>query len=346
MKAKKPTNTSKNSLSRRAFLQRAAGGAAALALGPDLLAHATTASAAGIPTRPLGNTGVQVSILCLGGWHIGAVKDEREAIRMMHAAIDEGVTFFDNSWDYHSGGSEEVMGKALAEGAKRDKVFLMTKNCERDYDGSMRNLEDSLRRLKTDYLDLWQFHEIIYDNDPEWVFEKGGIKAAMEAQQSGKVRFIGFTGHKDPRIHLKMLGQPFAWDAAQMPINVMDAHYRSFQNEVVPVCREKGVGVIGMKSMGGGSGIIPKQTGIAAETCIRYALSQPVSTLVVGMTSMDELKQNAAIARTFSPMPDDEQQALRAQVKAVAGDGRFELFKSTKAFDGSHHRRQHGFSVG
>ncbi len=298
-----------------------------------------------VPRRMLGKTGEEVSILCLGGWHIGAVRDSGEAIRIMHAAIDGGVNFFDNAWDYHDGGSEEIMGRALAEGGRRQKVLVMTKNCERDYAGSMRNLEDSLRRLRTDYLDLWQFHEMIYDNDPDWVFDQGGMKAALEARRQGKVRYIGFTGHKDPRIHLKMLAKPFDWDAAQMPINVMDAHYRSFQKQVVPVCLEKGVGVLGMKSLGGGfpRGIITRTSDLDPEACIRYALSQPVSSLVVGIQSMEDLEQDLAIARGFEPMPEAEQRTLLAQAESVAGDGRCELFKSTQSFDGAHHRRQHGF---
>jgi predicted aldo/keto reductase-like oxidoreductase len=287
-------------------------------------------------------------MLCLGGWHIGAVKEKAEAIRIMHAALDEGMTFFDNAWDYHDGRSEEWMGEALAQGGKRGKTFLMTKNCERDYAGSMRNLEDSLRRLKTDHLDLWQFHEMVYDNDPDWVFEKGGLKAAVEARKAGKVRFIGFTGHKDPRIHLKMLNKPYDWDSAQMPINVMDAHYRSFQNEVVPVCLAKQVGVIGMKSLGGGSprGRIPTQGGVTAQECIRFALTLPVSTLVVGIQSMEDLKQDLDIARNFKPMPQEEKISLLSSIQEQASDGRHELFKSTKAFDGPHHRKQHGFDTG
>ncbi len=332
--------------SRREFLKKTTIGASALAIGNDLIAQTTRWEETGLPTRPLGKTGENVSIICLGGWHIGAVPDQQEAIRMMHMAIDEGLTFFDNAWDYHNGGSEEIMGKAL-QGGKRKEVFLMTKNCERDYKGSLANLEDSLRRLKTDYIDLWQFHEMVYDNDPDWVFDKGGLKAALEAQKVGKVRFIGFTGHKDPRIHLKMLDKPFDFASAQMPINIMDAHYRSFQKEVVPVCLQKGVGVIGMKSLGGGggpmSGIIPSGTGISAEDCRRYALSQPISSLVCGIRTMKELKQDIEIARNFIPMSEEEQEKLLAQVKEVAGDGRFELFKSTKNFDGPHHRKQHGF---
>src|SRR5437879_807764 len=282
--------------SRRQFMKNATVAASAAALAEQVLAQTSSASATGCPTRVLGKTGQRVSIVCLGGWHIGSVKDDNEAIRIMHAAMDEGISFFDNAWDYHDGHSEEVMGKALAMDGRRNRIFLMTKNCERDYKGSLKDLDDSLRRLRTDHLDLWQFHEMVYDNDPDWVFEKGGLKAALEAQKAGKVRFIGFTGHKDPRIHLKMLHKPHDWDTAQMPINVMDAHYRSFQNEVVPVCLAKQVGVLGMKTLGGGSprGRIPTQGGVSAEDCIRYALSLPVSTLVVGIMSWEDLKQDIA----------------------------------------------------
>jgi predicted aldo/keto reductase-like oxidoreductase len=255
--------------------------------------------------------------------------------------------FFDNAWGYHSGRSEELMGRALDTDGRRQKVFLMTKNCERDYEGSMRNLEESLQRLKTDYVDLWQFHEIVYDNDPDWVFDKGGIKAAIEARKAGKVRFIGFTGHKDPSIHLKMLDKPFDWDTVQMPINVLDAHFRSFQNRVVPVCRERQIGIIGMKSLGGGrnAGIIPDEAGVPAEKCIRYALSQSISTLVLGIKSMADLEEDVEIARNFSPMSQAEQQELLARVKDAAGDGRYERFKTSKQFDAPYHRKQHGFPV-
>lgn len=331
--------------SRREFLTGTVAGGAALAGG--LAADTTPASATGIPQRVLGRTGARVSILGLGGWHIGAVKDEKEAVRIMHAAMDEGVNFFDNSWDYHDGRSEEWMGKALAMDNRRGRAFLMTKNCERDYQGSMRNLEDSLRRLRTDYIDLWQFHEIIYDNDPDWVFEKGGIRAAIEARKQGKVRFIGFTGHKDPRIHLKMLAKPHDWDAAQMPINPMDAWYRSFQREVVPVCLKKKVGVIGMKGMGGAypQAILVARAGLSVAECLRYAWSQPVSVQIVGIISMEQLREAVELARNFRPMTRMEQQALLDRVREVAGDGRFEQFKSTQAFDGGHHRRQHGFET-
>ncbi len=302
-----------------------------------------------IPRRPLGRTGVDVSILALGGWHIGAVasKDPREAIRIMHAAIDAGLTFFDNAWCYHMGGSEEIMGQALAASSKRDQVFLMTKNCERDHAGSLRCLDDSLRRLRTDRIDLWQFHEIVYDNDPDWVFEKGGLKAALEAKKAGKIRFIGFTGHKDPSIHLKMLGKAHQWDACLMPINALDAHYHSFANQVLPICDTKKVGAIGMKSLGGGypRGKIAESTSLTAQELMRYALSAPIASLVVGIDSMAVLEQDLAIAREFKPMSGKEKKALLARTKEMAGDGRYELFKSSKDFDGPWHRKQHGFAA-
>jgi len=331
---------------RRDFLKLSATGLTAAALAEEVIAQTSSPSATGLPTRVLGRTGQRVPILCLGGWHLGTIEDDAEAIRLMHAAIDEGLTFFDNSWDYHDGRSEELMGRALAADGRRGKVFLMTKNCERDYAGSMRCLEDSLRRLRTDHVDLWQFHEMVYDNDPDWVFEKGGIKAAVEARQAGKVRFVGFTGHKHPDIHLRMLAKPFDWDTSQMPINVLDAHYRSFQKDVVPVCLEKNVGVIGMKGLGGGAPQgIASRAGLTAAEAYRYALSQPVASQVVGVVRLDHLKEDAALARGFTPMPEAEQAALRERVREVAGDGRFELFKSTVVFDGPVHRRQHGFPV-
>ncbi len=319
----------------------------AAALAAQIVAGTSSAAETGVPQRALGRTGMKVSMLCLGGWHIGSVKDDNESVRIMHAAIDEGLTFFDNAWDYHNGHSEEVMGKALSSGGRRNKVFLMTKNCERDYAGSMKNLDDSLRRMKTDHLDLWQFHEMVYDNDPDWVFDKGGLKAALEAKKAGKVRFIGFTGHKDPQIHLKMLGKPHDWDTSQMPINVLDHHYRSFQRDVVPVCLRKNVGVIGMKGLAGGAteGRLVEKFGLKAVDCYRYCLSLPVSTQVVGITTMAQLKDDIALARGFKPMTAAEMDAFRAKVRNEATDGRHELFKSSKTYDGPHHRRQHGFDL-
>src|SRR6516165_8553585 len=269
---------------RREFLHAslAAGAALGLAAGAEA---ADEAASKGLPTRPLGKTGVRVSIICLGGWHIGSVKDENEAIKIMHTALDEGLTFFDNAWDYHDGGSEEIMGKALAMDGKRKKVFLMTKNCARDGKGTRQHLEDSLRRLQTDHLDLWQFHEINYDNDPDWIKEQGALEEAIKAQKAGKVRFLGFTGHKSPHIHLKML-DVHKWDTVQMPINVCDYHYRSFARQVVPKANKKGVGVIGMKSLGGGSGGMGRlvTAGLCTvEEARTYALSQPIASLVVGI---------------------------------------------------------------
>ncbi len=334
---------------RREFLQTSVAAGAVLGLADALLA-AQKDDGKGLPTRPLGKTGVDVSIVGLGGWDIGKVgKDNGDAaaVKLMHACLDAGISFWDNCWDYHDGYAEEVMGKGLA--GRRDQVFLMTKNCERDYKGSLKCLEDSLRRMKTDHLDLWQFHEMVYDNDPDWVFEKGGIKAALEAQKAGKVRFIGFTGHKDPRIHLKMLDKNQHWDAAQMPINILDWHFRSFQREVVPVCLEKGTGVVGMKSLGGSyqgkSGKIPTAGVATGPECLHYALSQPVSVLVCGIRNRKDVDQAIGVARNFQPMSGDAQAKLRERVKDVALDGRHEMFKTSKVFDGPHHRKQHGFDA-
>ena len=336
--------STESTTTRREFLFEAAASSLAVgALARDVLATQQPAGPSGLPTRVLGRTGERVSILCLGGWHIGSVKDTAEAIRIMHAAVDEGLTFFDNCWDYHDGGAEEIMGRALGDG-RRDKVFLMTKNCERDHAGSMKCLDDSLRRLRTDRIDLWQFHEIIYDNDPDWVFEKGGLRAAMEARKAGKVRYIGFTGHKDPRIHLSMLAKPFDWDTCQFPVNVLDLHYRSFQQQVLPVCLKNKVGAIGMKGFGGGSGIA-RGAGLTPAEAYRFALSQPIASQVVGMTTLAHLQENVALARGFKPASEAEQAALAERVKPFATDGRFEQFKSTQSFDGPVHRRQHGFGA-
>ena len=311
----------------------------------QVIASTTTHAATGMPMRTLGRTGVSVSIMGIGGWHLGAIKDDAEAIKVMHTALGEGVNFWDNAWDYHDGRSEQLMGKALK--GRRDKVFLMTKNCERDYKGSLKNLDDSLKRLKTDHLDLWQFHEMVYDNDPEWIFEKGGIKAALEAKKAGKVRFLGFTGHKAPWIHLDLLKRDFEWDTAQMSLNLMDIHFRSFQKQVVPICLKKGVGIVGMKGLGGGypDGRILSRTKLTVEECYSYALSLPVSTLVMGINSMDHLKQDVALVRNFKPLSAAQMAALEARYKGEADDGRFELYKSTSLFDGPHHRKQHGFPM-
>jgi aryl-alcohol dehydrogenase-like predicted oxidoreductase len=334
-----PQRTEPEGSSRRDFL--AAGvGAGALGLAA---AGADEAPSKGLPTRPLGKTGVNVSILCLGGWHIGDVKDKDEAIKIMHAALDEGLTFFDNAWDYHDGGSEEIMGKALAMDGKRKKCFLMTKNCARDAKTTRQHVEDSLRRLRTDHIDLMQFHEINYDNDPDWIVERGALAELLKAQKAGKVRFVGFTGHKDPHIHLKMLAK-HKWDTVQMPMNVCDYFYRSFVHLVVPEANKRGIAPIGMKSLAGGSShkgrLVTEKVCTVAEAR-RYALSQAIASLVVGIDSMEVLKQDLANARAFKPLREEERDKLLAKVKPVAGDGRHERFKSTQLFDGIYHRKQH-----
>jgi aryl-alcohol dehydrogenase-like predicted oxidoreductase len=296
-----------------------------------------------IPTRPLGTTGVAVSALGLGGYHLGDVGTQKEAIRIVHAAVDAGLTFMDNAWEYHEGKSEELMGKALL--GRRDRVFLMTKACSHGRDGrtAMRQLEQSLRRLKTDHLDLWQIHEVVYADDPGRHHAPGGAVEALEqAKRQGKTRFVGFTGHKDPAIHLDMLARGFAFDTVQLPLNCFDAHFRSFQARVLPELARRGIGVIGMKSLGDGTGV--KKRAVAATEALRYAMSLPgVSTTVSGIDSLRVLKQNLGVARGFKPMDAAERRGLEERCAAVAGDGRFELYKSSMRHDGPVGRKQHGF---
>jgi uncharacterized protein len=297
---------------------------------------------AGIPVRELGRTGLKVSIVGLGGGHFVRPNiDEQMSVRLVHAAIDAGMTFMDTAWEYHDGESERRMGVAVKD--RRDRVTLMTKVCGRDRKTAEEQLHDSLRRLQTDVIDVWQFHEVNYDNDPEWIFQAdGAIEAAVAARQAGKVRFIGFTGHKSPHILKKMLDQDFEWDTCQMPINVVDAHYRSFQQEILPELVSRGIGPIGMKSLGG-SGQLITQLGLTAQQCRRYALTLPISTLICGIQSMENLEQDVAIARNFEPIPEAEQQELLAGVYEEATDGRHEWFKSTQRFDSQYHRDQHEF---
>jgi predicted aldo/keto reductase-like oxidoreductase len=328
---------------RREFIQAGAG-LTTLALAADLLA-AQQANPGGVPTRPFGRTGQQVSIMALGG-HAStnpSKLEEKESLRLIQRAVDEGITFMDNCWDYHDGEAETRMGKALAEGGRRDKVFLMTKVCGRTAKEATSNLDDSLKRLQTDHLDLWMFHEIVYDNDPDWIFAAdGAIHAGLKALQDGKVRHLGFTGHKDPLIHMKMLSKPFEWASVLMPLNVMDIHYRSFQLNVLPQLLQRGIAPLGMKSLGGNGSIVSK-AGIPVEEAIRYVLSLPITSLVSGIDSEKVLDQNLKIVRGFQPMTDEERRAVESRTLKLAGDGRFELFKSSKAFDGPVHRKQHGF---
>ncbi len=300
--------------------------------------------AGSIPRRVLGKTGVEVSILGLGGFHLGQAKDANEAARIVHEAIDSGVTFFDNAWEYNEGRSEDWLGKALA-GGYRDKIFLMTKVCShgRSADVAMQQLEDSLRRLGTDHLDLWQVHECVYETDPDLHFAKGGVIEALEkAKSQGKVRFVGFTGHKDPKIHLDMLSRGYAFDTVQMPLNCFDASFHSFEKNVLPVAQKKQMGVLGMKSLGGtGQSIV--QGAVTAEEALRYAMSLPVTTTITGVESIDILRQNVAIASNFKPMTEDEMNVLRARVATLAADGHLELYKTTMRFDAAVGREQHGY---
>ena len=299
-------------------------------------------NSAGIPLRELGKTGLQVSIIGFGGGHyIRPHVDEQASVELIHKAIEGGMTFMDNAWEYHQGESERRMGLALK--GRRDQVTLMTKVCARDRQTAEVQLHDSLRRLQTDVIDIWQFHEINYDNDPDWIFQAdGALESALAARQAGKIRFIGFTGHKSPHIMQKMLAKNFDWDTCQLPINVMDAHYRSFQNEILPELNRRNIGAIGMKSLAGRGQPI-NELGLTAEQCRGFALSLPISTLVCGIESQENLKQDIEMARSFSPFPKKVQEELLKSIYKEASDGRHEWFKSTQFFDSQYHRDQHGF---
>ena len=279
----------------------------------------------------------------LGGYHLGKIGRERDAVRLVHAAIDGGITFMDNAWEYHDGRSEILMGKALS--GRRHQAFLMTKVCThgRGRREALRQLETSLRRLKTDYLDLWQIHECVYDNDPDHHFAPAGVIEALdEARRQGKVRFVGFTGHKRPEIHLAMLARGFPFDTCQLPLNCFDASFRSFERDVLPKLLSRGIAPIGMKSLGG-DGRQVKERVITAEEGLRYALSLDVATVVSGIDSMRVLRQNLAIADSFRPFTARQMAALRRRVAAQATDGRYELYKTTALHEGPIGRKQHGF---
>jgi len=299
-----------------------------------------------IPLRPFGKTGAHVSALGLGGSHIGNVGSEKEAIAIMRKAIEAGITFFDNAWEYAEGKAELRMGKAI-EGEWRGLVFLMTKCCThgRSAKVAMRQLEQSLKRLKTDYLDLWQLHECVYYNDPERHFMKGGAaEALLKARDQGKVRFIGFTGHKDPAIHLRMLSYDFPFDSCQLPLNCFDASFKSFEQQVLPVLKERGIAPIGMKSLGGEAPAVKKKV-ISAKVALRYAMSLPVATTVSGIDSLKVLEQNVSVANNFKKMKAIEMAKLRTRMSKYATDGRFEFYKTTSKFDADEGREQHGFPL-
>ena len=295
-----------------------------------------------IPTRPFGRTGERVSVLGLGGWHIGLPDSDRAGVRLIHAAIDAGITFLDNAWDYNDGLSEARMGQAIAD--RRDRVFLMTKVCTHGRDGkvAMRQLEDSLRRLRTDHLDLWQIHEVVFDDEPDRHFAEGGTVEALErARKEGKVRYLGFTGHKSPALHLSMLSRGFKWDACQLPLNCFDATFRSFEREVLPVLEAQGIAAIGMKSLGGDGRFVSSGV-VTAEAALTYAMSLPVATVVSGIDSPRVLAQNLSVARGFKPLTARARDSLRQRVAAMAADGRFELYKTSAKFEGVEARRVHG----
>lgn len=297
-----------------------------------------------IPRRPFGRTGETVSIIGLGGYHLGSVGSERESISLVHRAIDDGITFMDNAWEYHEGVSELRMGKALMNGW-RQRVFLMTKVCThgRDAKTATRQLEESLRRLKTDHLDLWQVHEVAYAGDPERHFMKGGVIEALDrAKQKGLVRFVGFTGHKDPALHLQMLSHGYPFDACQLPLNCFDATFRSFEQQVLPELSRQGIAAIGMKSFGGEADALKKRA-VSPQDALRYAMSLPVAVTVSGIDSLKVLRQNVSVARGFRPMGTLEMQRLRTECAEHAIDGRFELYKTTAKHEGDVGRKQHGF---
>jgi len=296
-----------------------------------------------IARRPFGRHPDQVSIIGLGGYHLGKVKTPAEAVRIVHEAIGAGINFLDNAWEYHDGESEERMGRAIRD--RRDSVFLMTKVCTHGRDArlAMRQLEQSLRRLRTDHLDLWQIHECVYHNDPIRHFARGGVAEALEqAKAQGKVRYVGFTGHKDPEIHLRMLSSGFPFDACQLPLNGFDAGFRSFQARVLPELARRNIAPIGMKSLGGDGRVIRKKAA-RVDDALRYAMSLPVCTTVSGIDSIKVLRQNLRIAREFIAMSVMERKAYERSLAGSVEDGRFELYKTTAEHEGEVGRKQHGF---
>lgn len=363
-------------LSRRRFLQGAAvTGAAAVvpasALGAKAAAQATYPEGTGnaaqaklpnpivpnfpgeygggsmpsfqVPRRAMGNTGLQVSIIGMGGYHLGTASSQDEVNNMVAKALDHGINFFDNAWEYHKGLSEERVGTALK--GKRDQAIVMTKVCThgRKKDVAMRMLEESLKRLQTDHLDVWQVHEVIYYNDPEKAYEPDGVLEALTAaKQQGKVRFVGFTGHKNPSIHLDMLNRGYHFDTVQMPINPFDPSFRSFERNVLPVAISKGMAVFSMKSMSG-SGEPITHGALTPTEALSYAMSVPgISTTISGMDSMAVLDQNLEILRNFQPLSEKQMNELREHGKQF-NDGRYELFKSSVKYDGDVGREQHNY---
>ena len=326
-------------LTRREFLGTAMGTTVVSSLLPRVWAAEIRN---GIPYRTLGNTGENVSCVGLGGYHLGMQSDEKESIRIIRTGLDEGINFLDNCWDYNGGESEVRMGKALRDGYRK-KSFLMTKIDARTRKGAARQIDESLRRLQTDTIDLLQFHEVIRDTDPELIFAaSGGMEAVLEAKQKGKVRYIGFTGHKSPDIHLKMLNTAFSHDftlnSVQMPLNLMDAHYESFEKKVLPVLLKHNIGVLGMKPMG--DSLILKSKTVEPVECLQYALTLPTSVVITGCDSISILQQALKVARTFSPLTSEQIAALLAKTAQAAQKGEYELYKTSHNFDGTYQNPQ------
>ena len=291
-----------------------------------------------MPTRTLGRTGVKVSLIGLGGWHLGFKHiDDDLTLRIIRTAVDNGINFMDNCWDYNDGASEVRMGKALRDGY-RERVFLMTKIDGRTKEEATKQLDESLRRMQVDHIDLVQHHEILRFEDPHRIFDEQGANAALlEARDAGKVRFIGFTGHKDPRIHLYLLevakDNGFQYDTVQMPLNVMDAHYRSFEKLVLPELVQQKIGVLAMKTLANGT-ILESKTVTAIE-CLQYAMNLPTSVVITGCESLKDLDQALTAARTFKPISEEQVRALLAKTEKAAARGEFELFKTTSVYDGT-----------
>jgi len=334
-------------MQRRSFLKSAAvAGVGAAAASSGLGQSSSTAPKATPTARPtspdmqyreLGTTGEQVSVIGLGGYHIGKQQDPAESIRLIRSAVDRGITFLDNCWDYNDGLSEVRMGQALRDGY-REKVFLMTKMDGRTKDSYNKQLEQSLGRLQTDMIDLVQFHEVIRMEDPDRIFAPGGaIEAAVAARNAGKIRYIGFTGHKDPAVHLRMLEtaqkHSFHFDTVQMPINVMDAHFRSFTKEVMPVALKQGIGILAMKTFG--DHFILNSNTVQPIEALHYGLTQPVSVVITGIDNTQTLDQAFEAARTFKPLDQAQISSLLARTATAASEGKFELFKTTNHFDGT-----------
>lgn len=295
--------------------------------------------------RNLGRTNILVSPLALGGHHLGNTKSEQESIQIVSDALEGGITTFDNCWEYHLGATELILGKALR--GKRDRAVVMSKVCThgRDKDLAMQMLEQSLRRLQTDHLDVWQIHGVTFYNDPDlFIRPNGAAEALTLAKKQGKVRTVGFTGHKDPRIHMAMLATNFPFDTCQFPLNPLDATFRSFERTVLPECNRRGIAVLGMKPLGGTGDMVTKGA-LTAEESLRYAMSLPVATTITGVEKLEVLRQNLDVLRTFQPMSPQEMQALRERVKGHAGDGHFELYKTSIKYDNPQARLAHSFPL-